>query len=192
MKPELTVNDIKQYFYCKRVVFFNRVMSVDRKPTYKMEHGRLMEEEIRAFENRRKLRKYNLDQGIRLFYLGMTSERLGLSGKLDMLIISAQGYFPVDFKYSNGYPNKNHHYQLGGYALLIEEKFGELVKKGFIYLIPRNDVVVLPLTERLKGDILKTLDEIRSMIIKEIMPAPVFCRNRCLDCEFRNYCGDVF
>lgn len=192
MKLALTVNDIKQYYYCKRVVFFNYVMPVDRKSTYKMEHGQLMEEKIIQLENRRKLKKYNLDKGERLYYLRMTSEKIGLSGKLDMLILSSQGYFPVDFKYTNGFPGKNHHYQLGGYALLVEEKFGVNVNHGFIYLIPKNDVTVFSLTEKLKNDILNTLEEIRSMINKEQIPQTTPFRNKCQDCEFKNYCGDVF
>lgn len=191
MRVDLTVNDIKQYYYCPRVVYFNHIMPVDKKPTYKMEHGQVMEDEIIRLETRRKFKKYNLDEGERLFCLWMVSEKIGLSGKLDMLIMSSRGYFPVDFKYSTGPPQKNHRYQLGGYALLVEEKFGVEVNQGFVYLIPQKDITVFSLTEELKSDILSTLDEIRTMIKKEQMPQAARLRNKCLDCEFRNYCGDV-
>lgn len=192
MQVELTVNDIKQYFYCKRVVFFNHVMPLDKKLTYKMEHGQLSEEDIRRLESRRKLKKYNLEQGERIFSLWMTSEKMGLSGKLDLLIISPRGYFPVDFKYTTGSPYKNHIYQLGGYALLVEEKYQNKVSHGFIYLIPQEDVRIFDLTEDLKKEVLITLEEIRTMILEEKMPEASVSRRRCQDCEFRNFCGDVF
>jgi CRISPR-associated exonuclease Cas4 len=188
----LTVNDLKQYFYCRRVVFFNYVMPVDRKITYKMEHGKLMEEEIQKLENRRKLKKYNLDKGERIFHLWLSSEKIGITGRLDMLVISPEGYFPVDFKYTTGWPHKNHHYQLGGYAFLVEEKYGVKVNSGFIYLIPHKNVVIIDLNGSIKNDILRILDEMRAMIIKEQMPEATKFRNKCQDCEFRNYCGDVF
>ncbi|MBC7362792.1 MAG: CRISPR-associated protein Cas4 [Candidatus Aminicenantes bacterium] len=192
MKIEITVNDIKQFFYCKRVVFFNHVMPVDKKPTYKMEQGRLLEEDLRGLEKRRKLSKYNLENGKRIFSLWMSSEKMGLSGKLDMLIISPKGYFPVEFKYSTNRPQKNHVYQLGGYALLIEEKYGQKVNQGFVYLIPKKEVHVFSITEDLKKEVFITMEAIKTMITAERMPEAAANRSRCQDCEFRNFCGDVF
>lgn len=186
------MNDIKQYCFCKRIVFFNHIMPVDRKPTFKMIHGQFAEEEIVKLENKRKFRKYNLDKGERIFHLWMNSEKLGLSGKLDMLIKSPEGYFPVDFKYTTGTVQKNHCYQLAGYALLIEDRFRIRVDHGFIYLIPGNNLIMIPLTEKTKHETLGILEDIRGMIIKEKMPEATSLRNRCLDCEFKNYCGDIF
>lgn len=189
---ELTVNDIKQYCYCQRIVFFNHIMPVDRKPTYKMIHGQSVEEKIIGLENKRKLKKYNLDKGERIFHLRLTSEKIGLSGKIDMLIKSPEGYFPVDFKYTTEPAQRNHFFQLAGYALLIEDRFRVTVDFGFIYLIPRDDLTVVNLTEKIKNETLDILEEIREMIKKEKMPEATPFRTRCLDCEFKNFCGDVF
>jgi len=41
----LRVNDLKQFEYCPRIVFYNTVMPVERKVTVKMERGK--EEELR-------------------------------------------------------------------------------------------------------------------------------------------------
>lgn len=192
MRINLTVNDLKQYNYCKRIVFFNHVMPVETKPTFKMELGKIKEDELRALERRRKLQRYEIENGSRYFFLNLYSARYGLSGKLDMLIIAKNGYYPVDFKYTDKYPGKNHVYQLGGYALLVEDKFKNKVDKGFIYLIPKNDVIIVDLTEVLKEEIKRMLEEIRAIIRNEIMPQPTNFRNRCLECEFRNFCNDVF
>lgn len=192
MKPDLTINDIKQYIYCQRIIFFNHVMPVEKKPTFKMELGKIKEDELRALEKRRKLRRYDLDKGQRVFLLNLYSPKYGLSGKLDMLIITKNGYYPVDFKYTDKYPGRNHLYQLGGYALLIEDEFREKVSEGFIYLIPKNDVLILNLTDKLKEEIIKMLDEMRLIIKREIMPPPTSYKNRCRECEFRNFCNDIF
>jgi hypothetical protein len=39
-----------------------------------------------------------LAEGTRKFHVWIISKRLGLSGKLDLLIDSPEGLFPVDFK----------------------------------------------------------------------------------------------
>jgi CRISPR-associated exonuclease Cas4 len=188
----LRVNDLKQYEYCPRIVFYNTVMPVDRKVTVKMERGKEEELRLDALEKRRNLRRYQLGSGQRHFHVWLDSAALGLSGKLDLLIVSTKGYFPVDFKYTLGRPHRNHIFQLAGYGLLVEENFRTQVGAGFIYLVPTQEVVTIELNERLREKTFYMLAEIRSMIRDGILPAPASVRARCEDCEFRNYCGDIF
>jgi CRISPR-associated exonuclease Cas4 len=186
------VNDIKQYFYCPRIVFYQYSMPVEKKTTWKMERGKIEEAEIDRLEQRRKLSSYRLAEGKRRFHVWLSSDRLGLAGKLDLVIDSPEGLFPVDFKFTTGRPHRNHIYQLCGYALLLEDCYARHVDKGFVYLIPKNDAVVVDLTPDLKSETMEVLGEIRQMVEKEKMPQPTPVRNRCTDCEYRNFCGDVF
>ena len=188
----LRVNDLKQYEYCPRVVFYNTVMPVERKTTVKMDRGKDEEFRLDALEKRRTLKRYELASGKRSFHVWLESKRLGLSGKLDLLISSPRGHFPVDFKYSKSRPHRNHAFQLAGYALLVEEAFDAKVETGFIYLLPVQEVVAVELTPRLKEDAVERLGAIREMISDGILPPATRVRSRCEDCEFRNYCGDVF
>ena len=119
----LRVNDVKQYAYCPRVVFYQYCMPVNKKPTWKMEQGKIAEAQIGQLEKRRKLREYRLAEGTRRFHVWISSKRLGLSGKLDLLIESPEGLFPVDFKLSTGRPHRNHVMQLCAYARLLEDDY---------------------------------------------------------------------
>lgn len=188
----LRVNDLKQYFYCPRIVFYQYSMPVEKKATWKMEQGRIAEAEIDRLEKRRKLSGYRLAEGKRQFHVWLNSERLGLTGKLDLLIDSPEGLFPVDFKFTTGRAHRNHVFQLCGYALLLENCYDRQVDKGFIYLIPKSDAEVIDLTSELKNETMKILDEIRVMVAQERMPPPTTVRSRCADCEYRNFCGDIF
>ena len=188
----LRVNDLKQFEYCPRIVFYNTVMPVERKVTVKMERGKEEELRIDALESRRTLKRYELGSGERRFHVGLESARLGLSGKLDLLIVSPKGLFPVDFKYTRGRPHRNHIVQLAGYALLVEEHYQTPVETGFIYLAPVHQVVTVALTSQLKGQTLQRLAEIRAMIRDGMLPSATLVRARCEECEFRNFCGDVF
>ena len=188
----IRVNDIKQYAYCPRIVFYQYCMPVEKKATWKMAQGKVAEAEIDKLEKRRKLREYRLADGERRFHVWLSSKRIGLSGKIDLLIDSPEGLFPVDFKLTTGRPHKNHVAQLCGYALLLEDCFGREVTKGFVYLIPANDAVVFDLTAERKKETADMICEIRRMIEEEQTPVPTPVRNRCADCEYRNYCGDIF
>lgn len=188
----LRVHDLKQFEYCPRIVFYNTVMPVDRKSTLKMQRGKEVEFTLDALEKRRTLKRYQLSSGERHFHVSLHSPALGLSGKLDLLIVSSAGFFPVDFKFSRGRPRHNHVIQLAGYALLLEDRYNVPVRTGFIYMTPIQEVVRVNLTPGLKEITLNRLEEIRQMIREGILPPPTPVRNRCQDCEFRNYCGDVF
>lgn len=189
---DLRVNDLKQFTYCERIVFYQYVMPVEKKATFKMEEGKRAEEVIDKLEKRRSLREYRLTEGKRHFHLWLRSERLGLTGKLDLLIESPRGLFPIDFKFTSGRPQKNHISQLCGYALLAEEVYQQAVTQGFIYLIPRDEAVVVNLSHEQKEETLRLLEVMREMIRAERMPEPTPVRSRCTECEYRNYCGDIF
>ena len=188
----LRVNDLKQFEYCPRIVFYNTVMPVERKVTVKMERGKEEELRLDALEGRRTLKRYELASGQRRFHVWLESARLGLSGKLDLLVTSSKGFFPVDFKYTRGRPHRNHVVQLTGYAVLIEENFHTNVETGFIYLAPIQQVVTIAITKQLKEQTLQRLAEIRGIISDGMLPPPTPVRARCEECEFRNFCGDIF
>lgn len=188
----LRVNDLKQYEYCPRIVFYNTVMPLDRKVTFKMQRGTEAEFHLDALEKRRSLRRYKLGDGERRFHVWLHSERLGLSGKMDLLIVSSQGYFPVDFKYTRGRPHRNHISQLAGYAVLAEEQYQTTIDTAFIYLVPVSELVAIKITKELKEEVSDRLSSMREMILDEILPPPTQVRARCAECEFRNYCGDIF
>lgn len=188
----LRVSDLKQYAYCPRIVYYQHVMPVDREPTYKMAHGKEAHVSLEALEKRRKLRAYGLDSGERIFNLWLHSERLGLSGKLDLLIRTKHGVYPVDFKFTEGRPHRNHFLQLAAYALLVEERYGVSVDRGFLYLIPSKRVVTVEITDTLKQEVLESLQRIREMVRREAIPPPTPVRARCTDCEYQNYCADIW
>jgi CRISPR-associated exonuclease Cas4 len=191
-KLMLRVNDLKQYDYCPRVVYYQYVMPVERKATFKMEHGKSAEARLDALEQRRGVRRYGLPDGRRHFHVWLTSEVLGLSGKLDLLIESSTGWYPVDFKETTGPARPNHFVQLCGYALLVEEAYQCPVARGFIYLTPTNGIEPVEMTDELRFQTLIAADRIRDMIFSQRVPEATEVRARCTDCEYRNYCGDVF
>lgn len=188
----LTATDLKQWTYCPRIPFYRHVLPVRPASTYKMQRGKDVQAAMEALERRRGFRAYGMREGERRFGLWLHSRRLGLSGKLDLLILTADACYPVDFKDTEGGPRRNHRLQLAAYALLAEEAFQRPAPDGFIYLVPEKRVVALALTEADRDEVRQAVTDMRRMIEREELPPPTPVRARCTVCEFRNYCRDIW
>lgn len=188
---QLTVSDVKQYVYCPRIVYFTACRQLRRPVTYKMIEGQLGHEDVETKEHRRSLRAYGIDNGERRFATRLRSERLGLSGVLDMIIITPTEAVPVEFKNTSAPPGLNHKYQLTAYALLAEERWGKPIRRGFVYLIPEKQAVEIEITPSMRSFVMQVLENVRAMVVSERLPEPTRRVGRCVDCEFKNYCGDV-
>ncbi len=189
---DLTVTDLKQWVYCQRIPFYRYVLPVEHAPTYKMERGKFVQEAVEALERRRGFRAYGVREGERRFGVWLRSARLGLSGKLDLLILTPEACYPVDFKDTEGGVRRNHRLQLAAYALLAEEAFNRPAPEGFIYLVPQKEVVRIPLGEADRAEVVRAVGEIRRMVAEERLPEPTPVRARCEVCEYRNYCADIW
>ena|SRR5579862_5030706 len=192
INAELTVTDLKQYAYCARIPFYQHVMGFTGKSTYKMQRGHEAQAAIEALERRRKLKEYGLSEGRRHFGLWLSSRKLGLAGKLDLMIETHDACYPVDFKYTTGRPHHNHLLQLAGYALLLSEQFAKPVPSGFIFIITDEMTFRFAMSENLLDEARAGLSAMQDMVQKETFPDPAAVRARCTDCEYRNFCADVF
>jgi CRISPR-associated exonuclease Cas4 len=191
-KLELTVTDLKQHAYCERIPYFTHVLPVEQHPTYPMQRGKETQAVVEALEKRRGFRGYGLAGGRRLFGLSLQSERLGLHGRLDLVVVTDEACFPVDFKDTDGPVRSNHRLQMAAYCLLVEEAFARPVPLAFVYLISRREAVPLAISGAYRESVLERLDAIRRSVAHEAFPEPTAVRARCTGCEFRNYCGDIW
>lgn len=185
-------SDIRQYIDCPRVVFFTYTLPIEKKVP-SLIPVRYPEQDIfKKLEHRRKLKKYRLDEGERMFQLSLASSRLGLSGQLDLIVKSREGLFPVEFRNSGQKPTKSYLFQLAAHALLLEDLYGILISRGGVYLLPIHEIEVFRITRELKKKALEVLTSIQEMIQQERIPCQAKLRSQCLDCEYQNFCGDVW
>jgi CRISPR-associated exonuclease Cas4 len=183
----LIVTDLKQFVYCPRVVFFERCLPRIRPRTYKMDAGKDEHTREQQRSARRSLRQFGLPEGERLFNVRCKSIDLGFTGILDEVIRTPNGtLYPVDYKMAKRV-SRNHRLQIAAYALLL----GTDAPHGYIYLIPKREVVIVKLTNKLKQTVIDQLHKMRNMITMEHMPEPTKVRRRCNDCEFRRFCNDI-
>lgn len=191
------VTDVKQYACCPRLVYYRICLPDIRPLTYTMEEGIQSHQQEEERENRRSLQNYGLERGERLFHYAITSEKLGLKGLIDMVIISPsleateKEIFPVEYKNSEQKIGLHFKLQLAAYALLLEEVFHTSVRRAFLYSIPRRRAEEVPITPALRKKVGMILQQMRQMLLSEQMPEQTREYRRCPTCEFRRFCNDV-
>lgn len=188
----IPVTDLKQWAYCPRIVFHNRVMPGIGKPTFKMREAHTAQDLIEGLEMRRTLEGYGLMGARRRFNVWLSDDELGLSGRVDLLLETAEQAIVVDYKLTAGTPGENHRMQLAGYSLLAERACGVPARRGFLYRIPDNCVFAIEMTGELRQRVHEAVTEIRAIADRQEWPEATTVRNRCTECEFANYCGDVW
>jgi len=193
----ISVSDLKQYFFCPKVIYYEHVLHVPKFKDIKLEEGKEKHENIIAREKRRKGAIFydkNLDSAEKILKTYMESRRLELNGVLDYLIRADREYIPVEYKYgfsNNGKAYRNHKYQLVGYAFLVEEHFHTIVRRGFIHYERDRTNVEVFITDDLRRHVLKAMDEIKRIIDEEMEPKPTKQKKKCADCEYLGYCGGL-
>jgi CRISPR-associated exonuclease Cas4 len=191
--PTLRVSDLRQWTYCPRVAWWTHVCPVGKLESFKMRQGLLKERRLQRLQKRRTLRSFGLKGVAGEIECNVTlySPKLQLSGRLDMLLRWGSARYPVEIKFTRGPARLNHRLQLAGYALLLEEEFGVPVSHGYVVRLPDDTVDRVSIDGPLRELTLKTMEALRTMMRQERMPPASPLLARCVDCEYRLFCGDI-
>jgi CRISPR-associated protein Cas1 len=128
----------------------------------------------------------------------ISSERLGISGKLDLVEEKDGAVCPIEYKRGCGPPGgngsppfwDNDAVQLCAQGLLLEEELGAPVPRGFLYYIGSKTRVEVPLDECLRTQTLQAIRVIRELSSQETPPEPLppELRHRCFGCSLATVC----
>jgi CRISPR-associated exonuclease Cas4 len=188
----IPVTDLKQWAYCQRIVYYHRVMPAVGKTSFKMREAVRAQDLIESLETRRTIGRYGLEGAERHFNVWLSDEAIGLNGKADLILESPAEVAVVDFKLTSGEVGENHRMQLAAYGLLAERMYRKALRLAFLYRIPDSEVIPVEITQEMKDLVVSSLADIRSMAGREAFPEATRVRGRCVECEYANYCGDIW
>lgn len=193
MQPTLlTVADLKQFAYCPRIFYFLNIQPMRPPSTGLMQRGKRLQGEFERLEPRRVLSRYGLEEARRHFSLTLTDPKVGLTGVADLLLEADDRLAVVEFKASGATLAENHRLQLAAYAMLAEHCFIRPCPTVFALFVDRREMDEFELDEALRNRVRECLGEMRTLLRTTDFPVPTSVRARCTNCEFRNFCGDVF
>jgi CRISPR-associated protein Cas1 len=128
----------------------------------------------------------------------LSSERLGLTGVLDMVEEKAGELYPVETKHGSaprgddGNPTfwDNDAVQLCAQGLLLEEEYGHPIPMGFLYYAGSRERVPVNLDESLRQKTLDAIRSIRDISSRDAPPEPLAAdqRHKCYGCSLAPVC----
>lgn len=124
--------------------------------------------------------------------VSLSSERLGITAKIDLVEGDAGGVIPVDYK-----KGKRPHVAAGAYApervqvcaqgLLLREH-GFSCNEGFLYFFGSRERVPVKMTEELVNDTLAAIEGLRRLAVSPCPPAPLVDSPKCARCSLISIC----
>jgi len=128
----------------------------------------------------------------------LSSERLGLTGKLDLVEEKNGSIYPVEYKRGdgpggdNGRPDywDNDAVQLCAQAMLLEDERDIAIPFGVLYYIGSKRRVEVPLNDDLRAKTLQAVRSIRELSLRDTPPEPLPAdlRHRCFGCSLAPIC----
>jgi CRISPR-associated exonuclease Cas4 len=185
-------NELRQYNYCPRVIFYERCTPVHRQETRRMQYGREAHDTENALEKQRSLQRYGLHEGKREFNVAMHAPNLELNGTADLIVTVGSETYPIEFKDSTRPPDLGHEMQLCAYGLLLEATRNTKSPRGYWHSTRTRETYVIEFDTKLRKRTLNAIREMNEFIRAERCPEPTTQIAKCFECELRNFCGDVF
>ncbi len=182
----LPVVAVRQFFFCRQIPYLNLVLHVVEPETDSMVYSKERHELFRAQYLPRSIRPKKVYTGVDL-----RSERLGLVGKLDALVETYFGeLIPCELKHSalrRGRPLLKDVVQLTAYAMLVEDVYGCVVKRGVLYYAEDGEKPEIRILQSHRYMVKMAVKHIREMMASEEAPEEKNLKE-CPSCWYRRIC----
>lgn len=136
--------------------------------------------------------------------LPVWSERLGLSGKCDIVEVHAQpisqvigadydkpgevSFVPVEYKKGKRRAFENDDAQLCAQAMCLEEMFGAAVPRGAVFHAQSKRRREVEFNSDLRSRVERSVADLRELIRVGLVPPALYAEGRCEECSLFNVC----
>lgn len=185
----LAVSDLLNHRFCSRITWFAYVLGVRQRGTIKTEHGREQHERWLDRERSRRREGEQLRARQKLVSIEVTSERLRVRGRADAMVSEDGSAAPYEVKATappaRSWPGQL--LQLAAYALLLEERFGRPVERGYLHYLEGDVVRQVAIGTAEKEQVESVVADVQRVVTTEEMP-PRAPASHCRDCVYRKIC----
>ncbi|MBD3158306.1 MAG: CRISPR-associated protein Cas4 [Candidatus Lokiarchaeota archaeon] len=185
LRPVFTPEDVRQFVYCPRIIYFRYVLKCRPGPSVKMRKGAEKHEDWR---NRQIRQGKNMD---RYFSIYLEDRSVGLKGLLDAVDYDGETARPVEMKTGRapeGGIFENHRAQVVAECLLVEYALGADSDMGILVYEDADLEIKVDLNNPQRSWVHTLLQKMRELVITEYLPRPTRNERKCTDCEFWAYC----
>jgi len=175
------ISALQHYSYCPRQCALIHTEQLFAENLYTL-RGRAVHERVDEPAG-------NDERGVRVERaLPLYSERLGLSGKADVVEFHTDDIpYPVEYKHGRKRTAEHDDLQLAAQAMCLEEMTGKPVRFGAIYHHSSRRRREVEITEGLRRHVEETVQAVRAMLRSGVLPSPVN-DDRCRHCSLIDIC----
>lgn len=191
----IPVRALNQVTYCSRLYYLEYVESIMPLNEH-VEDGLFQHRRVDDPDLQHRPRKEG--DALHTRSVQISSERLGITAKLDLVEEKNGTVCPIEYKRGSGPPGGNGHppywdndaVQLCAQGLLLEEELGVPVPRGFLYYIGSKGRVEVPLDDDLRAKTLQAIRTIHELSERDAPPEPLPAelRHRCFGCSLATVC----
>lgn len=188
---KLTIKDLMNFNYCKRLIYFENVLKIRQVTTVKELKGRELHNIFTQKSKRTKILR-EFERLPKIYSLALESKSLNFRTVLDCLISdkSTNEAFPIEYKDAKK-PEKLYRtfkIQMLAESFLVKENLGYSVPFAFIKFEQTDDIVKIPITKYGLEEVRRTIAGINEIVQSEAIPEPTPFVKRCKDCGYRKIC----
>jgi CRISPR-associated endonuclease Cas1/CRISPR-associated protein Cas4 len=186
----IPISYLNAYVYCPRRFYLECVRGMYEDNVYTLE-GREMHR--RVDDPGKQAVPLRKEDHIHRRSVWWSSERLGVTGRLDLLEEDGTGcLYPVEYKKGKAPKGRdpwlNDQIQLCAQALLMAENGLPLPPAGYLYFVGSRKRVEVRITEELCAQTREVIAACRALLDEDRLPPAVDNRNRCFGCSLLPLC----
>jgi len=173
--------EIRQYFYCKRIIYFREILGFKGYTSYKMKKGKEYHE-----------RKFKRNEIVKIKNIWLENKNEKIAGFVDYIRESKKNNEKIigDYKQKKPYGEripKHYKMQLIAEKLAVKTENEEKLKKVEISL-PKGKKIVEEVTKEEIKEVKEAIKEIRKMKREQVFPEQAKEKGKCINCEYKNIC----
>ncbi len=176
----IMLSALEHYSYCPRQCALIHIEQSFDENLFTL-RGRALHQQVDEPEG-------GVEKGVRVERaLPLWCNRLGLTGKADVVEFHGDTPYPVEYKHGPRREKEHDDLQLCGQALCLEEMTGQAVPKGAIFHHSSRRRREVEFTAALRQKVEQFVTEIRAMLTSRTLP-PAVNDARCKNCSLQDSC----
>ncbi|HSQ97481.1 MAG TPA: CRISPR-associated protein Cas4 [Rickettsiales bacterium] len=181
----LSIYNISEYLYCQKSCFYKIFnFEENQEQNIDMIVGRNQHEIVHSDSIRTK------EKGLKqISNLSIFNHEYSIAGKLDLLEIKDEKYYPIEYKKGKFRDFLNHKIQLCLQTLCLEEMYKTKIEYGYLFFIEEHRRYKIIMSDELRKITKQTVFEIREKLSKN--NPNLFIKNKnelCSKCSFFQTC----
>lgn len=177
----INAEQLRQYLYCPRKIYWRDVAHIQRSPTYLMDHGTQYHQSkvTRGYKHKNALRTY------REFFLQSNH----FKGIADAIVEYETDLIVIEYKHSIPIPIPlGYEIQIAALGVLAEEHFQKPVR-NLEFRTHGGKREIIPLTDEMRKNVTDTVSTIEHLIQTGTFPDSCGNPRKCNPCEYNNICS---